>query len=76
MIFVHGGLNEFQDALLLSAKRLETMREEPGEAIYPIFVLWRSGLIPFASTLQRLAADYPLRRRLASAAEPAARAAG
>lgn len=43
LIFVHGGLTDYQKALLLSETRRAAMAEE---GIYPIFILWRSGLVP------------------------------
>lgn len=43
LVFVHGGLTDYQKALLLSEARRAAMKEE---GIYPIFILWRSGLIP------------------------------
>ncbi len=43
VVFVHGGLTDYQKALLLAKTRRDAM---VGEAIYPIFILWRSGLVP------------------------------
>ena len=43
VVFVHGGLTDYQKALLLAKTRRDAM---VGENIYPIFILWRSGLVP------------------------------
>lgn len=43
VIFVHGGLTDYQKALLLSKTRRDVM---VGEGVYPVFILWRSGLVP------------------------------
>lgn len=43
VVFVHGGLTDYQKAILLAITRRDAMA---GEAIYPIFILWRSGLVP------------------------------
>jgi hypothetical protein len=41
VIFIHGGLNEFKAALVRAHQRLAAMQ---ADGIYPIFILWRSGL--------------------------------
>lgn len=43
VVFVHGGLTDYQKALLLAKTRRDAMESE---GIYPIFILWRSGLVP------------------------------
>jgi hypothetical protein len=43
VFFVHGGLNNYRNALSLADKRLKEMEKDD---FYPIFILWRSGLVP------------------------------
>ena len=42
-IFIHGGLNDYRPNLKLAQKRLVAMQ---ADGVYPIFILWRSGLLP------------------------------
>ena len=43
VIFIHGGLNDYRNALMHAQNRLHAMQQDN---THPIFILWRSGLIP------------------------------